>query len=58
MLSHAHVISDQEDFASYDDITLQQELMLLKAIVQNSSTMTDFEFNLLKKEIRDMYVER
>ena len=50
---------DQEDFAPDDDITLQQELMLLKALVyDNRSTMTDAEYVRLEKEIRDRYADR
>jgi hypothetical protein len=50
---------DQEDFAPKDDITLQQELMLLKAMAfNNSSTMTDAEYDRLEKEIRDKYADR
>lgn len=48
---------DQEDFAPDDDITLQQELMLLKAMAYNSS-MTDAEYDRLEKEIRDRYADR
>jgi hypothetical protein len=46
---------DQEDFAPDDDITLQQELMLLKAMAYNNSNMTDAEYDRLEKEIRDKY---
>jgi len=49
---------DQEDFAPDDDITLQQELMLLKAMAYNNSTMTDAEYERLEKEIRDRYDNR
>lgn len=49
---------DQEDFASNDDNTLQQELMLLKAIAHNSSTMTDAEYDRMEKEIRAKYGHR
>ena len=45
---------DQEDFAPDDDITLQQELMLLKAMAYNNS-MTDAEYDRLEKEIRAKY---
>jgi len=48
---------DQEDFAPDDDITLQQELLLLKAMSYNNS-MTDAEYDRLEKEIRDKYAER
>jgi len=48
---------DQEDFAPDDDITLQQELMLLKAMAFNNS-MTDAEYDRLEKEIRDKYADR
>jgi hypothetical protein len=46
---------DQEDFAPDDDITLQQELMLLKAMAYNNTTMTDVEYDRLEKEIRDKF---
>jgi hypothetical protein len=46
---------DQEDFAPDDDITLQQELMLLKAMAYNNSRMTDAQYNRLEKEIRAKY---
>ncbi|HMR89256.1 MAG TPA: hypothetical protein PKD51_13940 [Saprospiraceae bacterium] len=46
---------DQEDFAPDDDITLQQELMLLKAMAYNNSSMTDAEYERLEKEIRAKY---
>lgn len=50
---------DQVDFAQDDDITLQQELMLLKAMAyNNSSTMTDAEYDRLEKEIRGKYADR
>ncbi len=48
---------DQEDFAPDDDITLQQELMLLKAMAYSNS-MTDADYNRLEKEIRDKYDHR
>ena len=43
---------DQEDFAPDDDITLQQELLLLKAMAYNNSSMTDAEYDRMEKEIR------
>jgi len=46
---------DQEDFAPDDDITLQQELLLLKAMAYNNSSMTDAEYVRLEKEIRDKF---
>ena len=49
---------DQEDFAPDDDITLQQELMLLKAMAYNNSSMTDAEYERLEKEIRVKYDHR
>ncbi|HLO55462.1 MAG TPA: hypothetical protein VK169_14305 [Saprospiraceae bacterium] len=48
---------DQEDFAPDDDITLQQELMLLKAMAYNKSSMTNAEYERLEKEIRDKYAD-
>lgn len=49
---------DQEDFAPDDDITLQQELMLLKAMAYNNSSMTDTEYERLEKEIKNKYDHR
>jgi hypothetical protein len=49
---------DQEDFAPDDDITLQQELMLLKAMAYNNSSITDAEYDRMEKEIRDKYANR
>lgn len=49
---------DQEDFAPDDDITLQQELMLLKAMAYNNSSMSDAEYDRLEKEIRVKYADR
>lgn len=49
---------DQEDFALDDDITLQQELMLLKAMAYNNSNITDAEYERLEKEIRAKYADR
>ncbi|HLO55159.1 MAG TPA: hypothetical protein VK169_12775 [Saprospiraceae bacterium] len=46
---------DQEDFAPDDDITLQQELILLKAMAYNHSSMTDADYDRLEKEIRAKY---
>lgn len=43
---------DQDDFAPDDDITLQQELLLLKAMAYNNSSMTDAEYDRMEKEIR------
>lgn len=49
---------DQDDFAPDDDITLQQELMLLKAMAYNNSSMTEAEYERLEKEIRAKYDHR
>ncbi len=50
---------DQEVFAPDDDISLQQELMLLKTMAyNNSSTMTDAEYDRLEKEIKGKHAER
>lgn len=46
---------DQEDFVPDDDITLQQELLLLKAMAYNNSSMTDAEYDRMEKEIRAKY---
>lgn len=53
-MDHSEV---QEDFAPDDDITLQQELMLLKAMAYNNSSMTDAEYERLEKEIRAKYAD-
>jgi len=49
---------DQEDFAPDDDITLQQELMLLKSMAYNNSSITDAEYERMEDEIRDKYADR
>jgi hypothetical protein len=49
---------DQEDFAPDDDITMQQELMLLKAMAYHNSSMSDAEYDRLEKEIRGKYADR
>ncbi len=49
---------DQENFAPDDDITLQQELMLLKAMAYNNSNMPDAEYERFEKEIRAKFDHR
>ncbi|HLO55466.1 MAG TPA: hypothetical protein VK169_14325 [Saprospiraceae bacterium] len=49
---------DQEDFAPDDDITLQQELLLLKVMAYNNSSMAETEYERLEKEIRAKYADR
>ncbi len=47
---------DQSDFAPDDDLLLQQEIMLLKIkAYENSTTMTDEDFQREEKEIRKKY---
>jgi hypothetical protein len=44
---------DQSDFAPDDDLLLQQEIMLLKIkAYENSTTITDEDFQRDEKEIR------
>lgn len=47
---------DQSDFAPDNDLLMQQEIMLLKIkVYENSTTMTDEEFQREEKEIRKKY---
>ena len=47
---------DQSDFAPDDDLLMQQEIMLLKIkAYENSTTMTDEEFQREEKAIRHKY---
>ena len=47
---------DQSDFSPDDDLLMQQEIMLLKIkAYENSTTMTDEDFQREEKEIRAKY---
>jgi len=47
---------DQSDFAPDDDLLMQQEIMLLKIkAYENSTTITDEDFQREEKEIRKKY---
>ena len=47
---------DQSDFAPDDDLLMQQEIMLLKIrSYENTTTMTDEDFQREEKEIRKKY---
>jgi len=49
---------DRSDFDPDDDLTLHQEIMLLKLRAFHNSSMTDVEYELLEKEIREKYSHR
>jgi len=49
---------DRSDFDPDDDLTLHQEIMLLKLRAFHNSGMTDVEYELLEKEIREKYSHR
>ena len=49
---------DQSDFAPDDDLSMQEEIMLLKMRAFQNSSMTDEEYELLEKEIRQKYSHR
>jgi hypothetical protein len=46
---------DQLDFAPDDDLSMQQEIMLLKMMAFHNSSMTEEEYDMLEKEIREKY---
>ncbi len=47
---------DQSDFAPDDDLLMQQEIMLLKIkAYENSTTITDEDFQREEKAIRKKY---
>lgn len=47
---------DQSDFAHDDDLLMQQEILLLKIkAYENSTAMTDEDFQREEKEIRKKY---
>ncbi|MFZ1559360.1 MAG: hypothetical protein WAT37_05505 [Saprospiraceae bacterium] len=46
---------DQTDFAPDDELLLQQEIMLLKMKAFHNSSMTEEEFEILEKKIREKY---
>ena len=46
---------DQSDFAPDDDLSMQQEIMLLKLKVFHDSGISEEEYEILEKEIRKKY---
>ena len=46
---------DQLDFAPDDDLSMQQEIMLLKMKAFHNSSMTEEEYDMLEMEIREKY---
>ena len=46
---------DQSDFSPDDDLLMQQEIMLLKIKAYENSSMTEGEYEILEKEIREKY---
>jgi len=46
---------DQLDFAPDDDLNMQQEIMLLKMKAFHNSSMTEEEYDILEKDIREKY---
>ncbi len=46
---------NQLDFAPDDDLSMQQEIMLLKMKAFHNSSMTEKEYDMLEKEIREKY---
>ena len=49
---------DQSDFAPDDDLLMQQEIMLLKMKAFYNSNITEEEYEMLEKEIREKYSHR
>jgi len=49
---------DQSDFAPDDDLLMQQEIMLLKIRAYENSSITEEEYEILEKEIREKYSHR
>ncbi len=50
-----HHSDDQSDFAPDDDLIMQQEIMLLKMKAFHKSSMTEEEYEIIEKEIREKY---
>jgi hypothetical protein len=46
---------DQSDFAPDDDLLMQQEIMLLKMKAFHNSKITEEEYEILEKEIREKF---
>ena len=46
---------DQSDFAPDDDLLMHQEIMLLKMKAFHNSSMTEEEYEIQEKEIRQKY---
>jgi len=49
---------DQSDFSPDDDLLMQQEIMLLKIRAYENSSITEEEYEILEKEIREKYSHR
>ena len=49
---------DQSDLFPEDDLLMQQEIMLLKMKAFHNSSMTEEEYEMLEKEIREKYSNR
>ena len=49
---------DQSDFAPDDDLLMQQEIMLLKMKAFHNCNMTEEEYEMQEKEIREKYSHR
>jgi len=49
---------DQSDFFPDDDLLMQQEIMLLKIKAYENSSITEEEYKILEKEIREKYSHR
>ena len=46
---------DQSDFSPDDDLSMQQEIMLLKMKAFQNCSMTEEEYEILEMEIRAKY---
>jgi hypothetical protein len=46
---------DQSDFAPDDDLLMQQEIMLLKMKAFHNSNITEEEYEIMEKEIREKF---
>ena len=46
---------DQSDFEPDDNLLMRQEIMLLKMKAFHNSSMTEEEYEMLEKEIREKY---
>ena len=46
---------DQSDFAPDDDLLMQEEIMLLKMKAFHNNSMTEEEYEILEKEIKENF---